>query len=196
MSVTPQIATAPVLAARRHRFSAFLLDSLLFALLFAPVHLLSSGEERTDGPTFEAIVQPYAGNPDWWIEVASTALFAAYFCVQHALWGQTLGKRLCRLKVVSRATGLPPGLGRSAIRALVHPALFGLPYVGPPLFFVNALAIMVHPKRRCLHDMITGTMVIDLSGPARRAGGGLLFGLGLLVSLLAALALVDALLLT
>ncbi|MFG3441312.1 RDD family protein [Nonomuraea sp. NPDC047897] len=194
MSVAPEVAETTTLAARRHRFSALLLDHLLFSLLYAPGYLLSSGTERTDTPKLEDILQPYAGNHDWWIEAVSIILFAAYFCVQHALWGQTLGKRLCRLKVVSRATGNPPGLGRSAIRALIHPALFGVPLVGLPLFLVNAMSIMAHPKRRCLHDMVTGTVVIDLSDRAHRPGGGFLFALGLVVSLLAALALASVLL--
>ncbi|MEU8107140.1 RDD family protein [Nonomuraea muscovyensis] len=194
MTLAPEVAAAPPPAARRHRLSAFVLDYLIFSLLFAPAYLEWSEKETTGAPMLEDILQPYAGNRDGWMEVASIALIATYFFAQHALWGQTAGKQLCRLKVVSSATGNPPGPRASVIRALVHPALFAVPFIGPPLFLVNALSIMVHPKRRCLHDMIAGTMVVGLGDPARRGGGGFLFALGLTVSLLAALALVVALL--
>ncbi|GAA4187353.1 hypothetical protein GCM10022252_20710 [Streptosporangium oxazolinicum] len=140
-------------------------------------------------------LNPYAGNPNWPIEVAVTVLFAAYFWVQHALWGQTLGKRLCRLKVVSSVTGGPPSLRHAGIRALAYPAMMSVPYIGVLINLVDMLWIFGDSKRRCLHDVIAKTVVIDLGGPNRNrlGGSGFLFGLGIIVALFAAFVLVSML---
>jgi uncharacterized RDD family membrane protein YckC len=133
-------------------------------------------------------LNPYAGNPDWPIEVAGTVLFGVYFWLQHALWGQTLGKRIYRLKVVSSATGALPSLRHSGVRALVHPVLLATPYTGMLIYLIDALWIFVGPKRKCLHDVIAGTVVVDLSAPGRK-GPGFLFSVGITLTLFTTLIL-------
>jgi uncharacterized RDD family membrane protein YckC len=69
----------------------------------------------------------------------------AHATLGHALMGATVGQRMVGLRVAA-ADGLPPGLGRAALRASL--ALLG---VLPPLFTRG---------RRTLHDRITGTWTI------------------------------------
>ena len=69
----------------------------------------------------------------------------AHATLGHALMGATVGQRMVGLRVAA-ADGLPPGLGRSALRAAL--ALLGLL---PPLFTRG---------RRTLHDRISGTWTI------------------------------------
>jgi hypothetical protein len=63
------------------------------------------------------------------------------------------------------------------------------------LNLVDMLWIFGDSKRRCLHDVIAQTVVIDLGGPSRRGlgGSGFLFGLGVIVALFAALVLISVL---
>ncbi|GAA1017450.1 hypothetical protein Aple_032560 [Acrocarpospora pleiomorpha] len=145
---------------------------------------------------FSSFVNPYAGNPEWRIEVVATVFLGIYFWLLHARWGQTLGKRLCRLKVVSSTTGEVPNIRDSGLRALVHPVLTAIPYLGAVLYLADALWMFADPKRRCLHDVIAKTVVIDLRDPDRRASGrsSLLVGLGILFALCIALVLVSTLL--
>ncbi|MFC5946601.1 hypothetical protein, partial [Micromonospora harpali] len=93
MATTPHARTVRNLAARRHRFAAFLIDSLICSIAVLPIHPLPvEGPEVSDESVLISYLNPYAGSPGWRIEVAVTVLFTAYFWRQHALWGQTLGK--------------------------------------------------------------------------------------------------------
>ncbi|MGJ6966169.1 RDD family protein [Streptosporangium sp. G11] len=195
MTTAPQALTTRTLAARRHRFAAYLIDGLICFVAVSPVYPLFEDVEVSDESVLISYLNPYAGNPNWPIEVAITVLLAAYFWVQHALWGQTLGKRLCRLKVVSSATGEPPSLRHAGIRALIYPVMMSVPYIGILLNLVDMLWIFGDSKRRCLHDVIAKTVVVDLSGSNRKGlgGSGFLFGLGVVIALFAALVLISVL---
>ncbi|MFC7646439.1 RDD family protein [Streptosporangium lutulentum] len=179
----PQVLTTPVLAARRYRFSASLIDGLIFSIVLSPVYSLFYDDlEMADESISVSYLNPYAGNPYWPVDVAISGLFAVYFWLQHAFWGQTPGKRLYRLKVVSRTTGESPDLRQAGVRALVYPAVMLVPYAGVLINLVDTLCIFFGWKRRCLHDVIADTVVIDLSDPGRR-GIGFLFGLGVVLVL-------------
>jgi uncharacterized RDD family membrane protein YckC len=189
MTTAPQSLVTRTLAARRYRFAALIIDHLIFYIAISPIYpLLSKSPEVSEELTLINYLNPYAGNPDWPIEVAGTVLFGVYFWLQHALWGQTLGKRIYRLKVVSSATGEPPGFGHSGVRALVHPVLLATPYTGMLIYLIDALWIFVGPKRKCLHDVIAGTVVVDLSAPGRK-GPGFLFSVGITLTLFTTLIL-------
>jgi uncharacterized RDD family membrane protein YckC len=195
MTIAPQSLTTRTLAARRYRFAALIIDHLIFYIALSPIYpLFVESPETSEEQAPISYLNPYAGNPDWPIEVAVTVLFAVYFWLQHALWGQTLGKRIYRLKVVSSTTGEPPSLRHAGVRALVYPALSSTPYSGMLINLVDALWIFFDPKRQCLHDMIAGTVVIDLGDPGRK-GPGFLFGLGVTLTLLTALVLFISLVL-
>ncbi|MER5622764.1 RDD family protein [Streptosporangium sp. NPDC002544] len=195
MTTTPHAPTTWTLAARRHRLVAAIIDGLIFAAVVLPVRaLFSTDYEVSDESTLVGYLNPYAGNPYWPIDVSVTVLLAVYFWLQHALWGQTLGKRLWRLKVVSGVTGEPPGFRQAGMRALVYPVLTLVPYLGVLISLVDPLCVF-GAKRRCLHDVIAETVVVDLGSPAREksGGSGSLFGLGVVLILLAVLIIVSAL---
>ncbi|AWS43211.1 RDD family protein [Streptosporangium sp. 'caverna'] len=189
MTTAPQSLVTRTLAARRYRFVALIVDNLIFYIAISPIYpIFSEGPEVSGESALISYLNPYAGNPNWPIEVAVTVLFGAYFWLQHALWGQTLGKRIYRLKVVSSTTGERPSLRQSGVRALVHPVLLSTPYTGALIQLIDALWIFVGPKRKCLHDVIAGTVVVDLSAPGRR-GPGFLFSIGITLTLLTTLIL-------
>lgn len=199
MTITSLPRVAKPLAARRHRFAAHFIDGVIYALATAPLTLPLHRETSASGRSvLTTFLDPYTGHPGWPVQVAGTILFTIYFWLLHARWGQTLGKRLCRLKVVSSATGEAPGIRDSGLRALVHPLLTGIPYLGPVLYLVDALWIFADSDRRCLHDVIAKTVVIDLRDPHRSQSpsgrSGLLIGLGILLALFVIVAVVSTLL--
>jgi uncharacterized RDD family membrane protein YckC len=180
---------------RRHRVAAFLIDFLIFAIVSAPLYLSSAdGSDRGDNAALVDSLNPYA-NSAWPIGLATNVLFAAYFWLQHAWWGQTPGKRLCRLKVVSVTTGEPPSLRNAGLRAVVFPLAVAVPYLWVVLVLVDGLWIFADRRRRCLHDVIAHTVVVDLRDPATRGAGRRVFltGLGILVAFLATLVLIFTL---
>jgi len=85
-----------------------------------------------------------------------TILASLYFTICWAAAGQTLGMRLMGLQVV-RESGKPIGFARAFLRVVVLAFL-----IGP--FFLGLLLVLVHPKRRAVHDLATGTVVIYTDG--------------------------------
>jgi uncharacterized RDD family membrane protein YckC len=85
--------------------------------------------------------------PPFWATVAVIALFALYEIVCIASWGQTVGMRLFKIRVVRIDDGLRAGWSKSAIRALVPLAASAVPLLGPFLC-------------QGVHDKAAGTLVI------------------------------------
>lgn len=82
------------------------------------------------------------------------AVSVAYELVGIAVWGQTLGKKIVRIKVVRITDHTPPGFGKSALRMLV-----------PSAFLVFATLVYLTPLldrtgfRRGWHDKAAGVVV-------------------------------------
>jgi uncharacterized RDD family membrane protein YckC len=77
---------------------------------------------------------------------------AAYFVLFWSSVGQTPGMRLMDLRV-STPLGDPPGIGRSIVRVI------GLGLAIIPLF-AGFLPVLVDDRRRGVHDMLAGTVVL------------------------------------
>ncbi|GAA3078460.1 hypothetical protein GCM10017600_06300 [Streptosporangium carneum] len=89
------------------------------------------------------------------------ALFVVflYFWVQHSLWGQTPGKRLLRIRLISTRTTVRPTAGRTALRALIFPLLVFVPVAGPIALIVDGVWALLDPEGRTLHDRWANTDV-------------------------------------
>lgn len=82
-------------------------------------------------------------------------------CVLLHRHGQTIGKRTLDIAIV-RKDGSRAGLARIIfLRGLLISLLSRIPVIGPLLFLVDSLLIF-GPERRCLHDLIADTIVIDV----------------------------------
>lgn len=83
---------------------------------------------------------------------------AAYFVVCWSAAGQTFGMRVMGLAVTTYA-GRPPALGRSIVRVL----WLGLCIL---MLFAGFLPVLVDDRRRGVHDMVAGTVVVHVpAGP-------------------------------
>lgn len=77
-----------------------------------------------------------------------------YFTLTTAFGGQTLGKRVFNLKVV-RADGMPISIFRSFLRWLCS-IVFSVP------LFLGCLIAAFRNDRRALHDLVSGTKVVQI----------------------------------
>lgn len=79
--------------------------------------------------------------------------------------GQTWGKRLCKIKIVS-LDGSKPSLGLLLLRRyLPISVISAIPFVGMLGGLVNTLMIF-RGDRRCGHDLIAGTRVVEARASA------------------------------
>lgn len=84
----------------------------------------------------------------------------AYFLLLEGLWnGQTLGKKICGIRV-RMADGTPVRFGAALTRTLLRPADFL-----PSLYFAGLIAIFTNPKSQRLGDLAAGTVVIAEKTP-------------------------------
>ena len=76
--------------------------------------------------------------------------------------GQTIGKRVLDLRIVTFQDEANPGFVKVFLLRAVLPALIGaIPLIGAP-FALTDYCFIFRPDRRCLHDLIAGTKVIKV----------------------------------
>lgn len=118
------------------RFSAFVIDVFILAPIIIVMELLV-GEKA---------------NSDAFIAITGNILFFTYFFATESLWGQSLGKKLLKIKVVS-IDGSPANPLKIAIRNCI--GLFERNLIG-------ACFIAISKKKERLGDMVAGTIVVRI----------------------------------
>lgn len=143
------------LASRTKRLGAALLDNLVYLPCLLPMFL---------GNGFRAFFDPlYDDLPDaaGWVGIGLAALVGlAIFGVQLYLLvreGATLGKRVMRIRIVTEDGERVGALQILLLRTLL-PGLAGMMC---SLFSLIDALFIFGEKRRCLHDLMAGTIVIS-----------------------------------
>jgi uncharacterized RDD family membrane protein YckC len=137
------------------RVVATVIDGLVFGLGYYLLALVF-GDIRVEG-------EPANWQAD--LSVGWNVFFGlfvvAYYVVLEGYLGQTLGKVVAGVEVVSEATGRAPGVRAAALRTLLRlvDGLF--------TYAVAFLAVLASDKRQRLGDMVANTLVVRTS-PARR----------------------------
>lgn len=72
--------------------------------------------------------------------------------------GQTIGKRLVGIRIVNYFDGRNPGFMGAVVMRNVVPAFLGI----IPLFGLVDILYIFTEERRCVHDLIAGTRVIEV----------------------------------
>ena len=142
------------------RVAAFLIDGLAVGTLAAIFWLLLVFTQALfvpEPPPDVAAADDMGDLPIYDLIGSVLASFVGYFTLFDGLSGlATLGKRLLGLKVV-RVDGGPVPPGRALIRA-VGKLLFCVTSV------VGAAVAAADPRKRALHDLLAGTLVVRASG--------------------------------
>ena len=75
--------------------------------------------------------------------------------------GQTIGKKMTRVKIVKYDDGSNPGFVHACLLRLIVPGFInGIPFVGAVFPIVDACFIFSE-ERRCIHDLIASTKVVN-----------------------------------
>jgi uncharacterized RDD family membrane protein YckC len=146
----PHVAYGPEhLASPGQRFSGRLLDNIVFALplLFTAYAAFSSHDGNVTAAVFVVALAGYLGVQGWAMKS----------------WGQTLGKRVARTRVVS-LDGSPVGFFRGFLMRDVIIFIAGVTRI---VGLINALMVF-NSSRRCGHDHILVTVVVDADAFAAR----------------------------
>jgi uncharacterized RDD family membrane protein YckC len=84
-----------------------------------------------------------------------------YDWFQHARWGQTIGKRTMKIRVVALSDRAPVSVVAAAKRAALYALAPQVPGIGGIFGLVNVLWLLWDkPNRQCLHDKVADTVVI------------------------------------
>ena len=143
-------AAAPVLAGRGARLGAVLLDLLIFSLFLIPGALVMSSSDSDIGKGFGWALLGVG-----WLGLLITQMV---FLVKR---GQSLGKMVVGIKIVRVSDGSVPGFVKVVLLRMVVPTLLEcIPYAGALIGLVDLLFIF-RDDRRCLHDLIAETKVVD-----------------------------------
>lgn len=145
------------LASRWKRLWGACIDMFLATLiLFATIFLAGSL-----GDLVKAQQVPFLSwKMLWWTALGMMvySVLNGYFL---ATRGQSVGKIAMGTRIVDM-NGQIPSLGKSlGLRNLVFQALVQIPYLGKIIAIADCLFIFDKPKR-CLHDYLAGTQVIDI----------------------------------
>jgi uncharacterized RDD family membrane protein YckC len=98
-------------------------------------------------------------------------VFFFYDWFQHAKWGQTIGKRIVKIKVVALPDRAPVTGGAALKRAALYALAPQVPLVGSIFGLLDNLWLLWDkPNRQCLHDKVADTVVIktELDAPVHR----------------------------
>ncbi|HEU4431680.1 MAG TPA: RDD family protein [Myxococcota bacterium] len=134
------------LAERSTRLAATLLDNVVVFAVFASIAipLASGGKPSEIGILICALLL---------LAVLAINLFMM------ARSGQTIGKRLMKIRVV-RSDGSRVSLGRYlGLRVIPLQLVAQIPLVGPFVVFADMLSIF-RDSRKCLHDDVADTIVV------------------------------------
>lgn len=134
-------------ATRNSRFAANLMDNLIMVICFLPAGFLDDSKDWT--------------NPgDMWMLVGLGAFFLVlvFNCIYIASNGQTIGKKMTGIRVVRMDDGEKAGFLRIVfLRFVVAQGLLGM----IPFWNLIDILCIFGEERRCLHDKIAGTKVIN-----------------------------------
>jgi uncharacterized RDD family membrane protein YckC len=99
------------------------------------------------------------------VSLIAAAVWFVYDAVQHAKWGQTLGKRALSTRVVSAYDGSPVRPAAAVKRAAVYALIPVIPLLGTFFALLNELWLTWDRRRQCLHDKAARTVVVRTNVP-------------------------------
>jgi uncharacterized RDD family membrane protein YckC len=152
-------AGMPMLAGRLERFVAQIVDGLLNlaaalpGLVLLMIGAINTGPDEEPGPLF------FIGLA---IAAAGSLALNIYQWILISKSGQSIGKRLMRVRIVKLDSHLPPGFVYGVLlRLWVNGLLSGLPCGIGLVYTLVDLLFIFREDRRCVHDHLAQTVVIQ-----------------------------------
>lgn len=145
------------LARRWSRWLSAFLENLIFGLCAVPLVLSGIFDESSN-----------ASEVNIYLAALSGLLFLVlgiFQLVMLATRGQSIGKRLLGMRIVTHPDGQNPGGVKTILLRGVVPAVIGMIPVLGPLFSLVNVCFIFREDRRCIHDLIAGTQVVNGQPP-------------------------------
>lgn len=106
-------------------------------------------------------IEALMGNMDKVRELLSSAfllitiLQIAYHSVFTAIYGASVGKMLCKIKVIKIDTLDKPQIFEAILRSFIR-------IISMALFYIPLIVAFADPFRRALHDLVVKSIVVDI----------------------------------
>ena len=161
----PAAASAP-LANRGERLLAQILDNVIgLACALPGLILMALAAARAGfgfGTDLDKLTTAAGFSAGLMVTLAALVALAAVQLWMVVTSGQTIGKRVLDLRIVTFEDGTNPGFVKVFLLRAVLPAVLGaIPLIGLP-FTLADYGFIFRADRRCLHDLIAGTKVIKV----------------------------------
>ncbi|CAB9539257.1 hypothetical protein BROOK1789B_469 [Bathymodiolus brooksi thiotrophic gill symbiont] len=152
-SLEENIENELVLASRWSRLWASLLDALIILIIAMPIIYFTNGFDNIFKGTIPATYVLF-------LVVIQIVVFIALNGKLLLNKGQTIGKMVLNIKIVT-LTGELPSVKQHLIKRFgVYLLTSQIPFIGQFLAMINVLMIF-GKKKRCAHDYFAGTMVVN-----------------------------------
>jgi uncharacterized RDD family membrane protein YckC len=159
--IPPGLAGQPtselVIAKINGRFIAYVIDTLLFALGYSATLII--GQKIAGGTLNQSLALRIGAI---WL-----GLYVFYQFVSNMM-GATLGKKLVGLQVL-QGNGEPLGAAGSFLRAIFY-------LIGTPFLNFGFLIALFTPRSRALHDLVSGSVVVERESQNPAEAGALFLG--------------------
>lgn len=137
------LSVAPILP----RFIAYLIDNLLISLVVVIIYWDSFQNAIATSNTEELLmVTRYTMGTTWTLTILYQWLFVAFY-------GATVGKIICKIKIIDYSILDKPSFLNAFIRAIVR-------VLGEYCMYLSFLIAFYYKSRRTLHDILAKTVVV------------------------------------
>jgi uncharacterized RDD family membrane protein YckC len=159
-AVAGSVVAVDQLAGRGTRLLAKIIDSIIMGVLWIPFMLggglaavMSSGLEEGSDPT--GLIVTLLGSMS--ISGLLTLIFVVVQIYLLSKDGQTVGKKLTKIRIVKLETGQNGGFMPNVILRALVPVIINS-FTG--IFSLVDALFIFREDRRCIHDMLAGTTVV------------------------------------
>ena len=139
------------MASRWKRLGATLIETVIYMVIVGPI-MLATGLGQFETPQ------------TFWQDVGSYLVFLPVFLVLNGYLlfqrGQTIGKVVVKTRIVDQSGNIPSFRRLLGLRYIVIGIVSLIPIIGFFAALVNGVWIF-GKERRCLHDYIAGTWVVN-----------------------------------
>lgn len=147
-------------ASRLTRLGSALLENFIFGICAVPIILSGVFDDSNISAQPKEVNMVMVG-----ISGILILALAIYQLVMLATRGQSIGKRLVGIRIVTHPDGANPGGVKTILLRGVVPGIIGaIPLLGGIFSLADVLSIF-REDRRCLHDLIAGTQVVKGQPP-------------------------------
>jgi len=153
-AVVAEVLEPDNLAGRGARFGAMLIDTLIAAVIVAPLMFGTGVLDRVRSGEISPIAYLVASS------AAGFVLFALLQAYPLAKSGQTWGKRAVGIRI-TRLDGGKPTLASLLLKRYLPMQVAPMVPIAGNLMIIVDLLFIFRADRRCVHDLIAGTKVVN-----------------------------------